>query len=162
MKTKIIIALLALASTLNAADVLKAPPPAAKTSWSDSIGLDAVAIARGKDFRDVDYSGGLRLSYDLTARLGLVLEAEGRDAHGVLVDSTFAGVKFALPLGKTIRPYLLGGVGLKFPHHDEYAAGGAGLEYARGAWRIFAEAMAEKSRSSDATFRVTSGIGFRF
>ncbi len=161
MKTKLILAILLgiLNIALFAAETKQAQPP----GWQDRIGFDTIAIARTADLDRLDYSAGLRLSYDLTSRLGLVLEAES--AHpfgkGTLVDSTFGGIKFAFPL-KSVRPYLIGGAGWKTPTLEEYVAGGGGIEIGKGAFRVFAEMMAEKGTKRETELRLTSGVGFRF
>ena len=130
----------------------------------DKIGFDAVAIARSDDMSKYHGSLGVRLGYDLTERIGIVIEADGSDTHGALIESTFAGLKFGLPvkfLGP-VKPYLIGGGGLKFPGIVEYAAGGGGLEYRWKSLRLFVESGAEKSVETPVTAKGVLGVGFRF
>ena len=152
---KTLIALLALVATLtiNAAE---------QPSFIERIGVDTIAIGRSPDLERMDFSAGIRLSYDLTERFAVVLEAEGADFHGVLVDSALAGVKFGFP-GKTVTPYIIAAGVIKFPSNDEFGMAGAGLEFALGkSWCIFAEVAGEKGIRTDTELRVTSGVGFRF
>jgi hypothetical protein len=130
----------------------------------DKIGMDAVAVARTDDMSKFSGGVGLRLSYDITPRLGLVVQADGSDTHGALIESTFAAIKFGFPvkLLGPVKPYLIGGGGFKFPGLVEYAAGGGGLEYTRGALRVFVEATAEKTVETPVAGAFAGGIGFRF
>lgn len=157
---KTLLALLLTAASLHAADIAG---KAARSSWADKIGIDTLAVARTTDLERFDFNAAARLSYDLTARLALFAEAEGGEFSGkTLVDSTLAGVKFSFPL-KHARPYLIAGAGLRFPSNDELLAGGGGVDVALGkSWRIFAEALAEKTRTANASLRIGAGIGFRF
>lgn len=159
---KTLITLLALTATLYT-QAAEHPDLKTEITWADKIGLDTLAVARTTDMERFEFSAAARLSYDLTARLALVGEIEWSEFSGkTLVDSTLAGLKFSFPT-RIVRPYLIGGIGWKLPANAEYLAGGGGLEVALGkSWRVFAEALAEKTVNTDASLRVGGGVGFRF
>lgn len=143
--------------------LLLASLPAGAASLLDKVGIDTVGIARTTGLSKFEGSAGLRLSYDLTPRLGFILEADGSDTHGTLVESTLAAVKLSLPIANwPVKPYLLGGAGFRFPGNEEHFTGGGGLEASYKALRFFVEASAEKGVKSDTAGKFLGGIGFRF
>lgn len=153
MKNKIAVIIFVAIATINSN----------AASLLDKIGFDGIAIARTTDLSKFDGSAGLRLSYDLTPRFGIILEADGSDTHGTLLESSIAAVKFSLPIGTLpVKPYLIGGAGFRFPSNEEHFTGGGGLEASYKSLRFFVEASAEKGVKSDVAGKFLGGVGFRF
>jgi hypothetical protein len=128
----------------------------------DKVGIETLAVARSADLERYNWSAAVRLTYDLTPRLGAVLEAEGQDFRGNLVDSTFGALRVSLARGP-VQPYLIGGGGWKLPSNEEYLAGGGGVRFSLGKnFTAFAEALAEKGTKTDTSLRLGIGLGIRF
>lgn len=129
---------------------------------ADKIGVDVLATTRTSDLKHFDHATGVRVGYDLSKRIGAVLEVDGSDFKGSVVENAFAGVKLTFPTGR-VSPYLIGGFGMKFPDKEEYLAGGLGLSVAiTEKVSVFSEALGEKSKRTSTTARFSVGVGYRF
>jgi len=129
---------------------------------SNTIDTSLVGVYRYNN-KFSEGAGGVRLSYDLTSKLGFFAQVDGKDFHGTLIDNAQAGLKLGVPIG-LVRPYAIGSYGVRFTDHENYFGLGGGLDIQLNKrLRAFAECKYDKGTSTlHNGLEATMGLGLCF